>query len=344
MPVPILLHVHTTSEILLATREPGVVEAVAALGLALGVQVEHVYERDALRAGWSTARLRLVGTDMVPRAAELGVRDHTWVVGTVPDRLVTASAELNAPAVAVPDVSGRLAEIMGSATMEPVDSRAVAMVGASGGLGTSCLAVAMSMLAARRAPAALVELADCGGGLDLLLGAEAHDGLRWTGLTGARGQLGELTGLVSADGVDLVALDREQARVPDPEAIHAVMRSLRRSHRTVVVDAGRGEGLQSCVPDVVLLLVAADVRGVAAARMAVRDRPALSAAQVVARHGPGRNLPADAVAGALGMPLAGRLRHDPMVPRLAADGSTVAAPVARRLSRDAQRLWEVIAA
>lgn len=320
------------------------VEAVAALGLALEVEVAHVYDRDALRARWSTARIRLVGTDMVPRAVELGAREHTWIVGAHPAELVAASAELNAPAVPVPDVSGRLAEIMGSATSVPVESLTVGVVGASGGLGTSCLAVALAMHAAGRAPSVLVELAGCGGGIDLLLGAEAHDGLRWGRLTGARGQLGELAGLVSADGVDVVALERERAGFPEQEAIQAVLRSLRRSHRTVVVDMGRGDALQVCAPDQVLLVVAADVRGVAAARMAVHASPGLGAAQVVVRSGRGRTLPAPSVADALGMPLAGTLRHDPMVPRLATDGSTVAAPVARRLWRDARHLWELVSA
>lgn len=334
---------NTSKQILLATREPTVLEAVAALGLALDVEVAHVYDRDALRTRWSAARVRLVGTDMVQRAAELGARDHTWVVGTHPDQLVSASAELNAPAVAVPDATGRLAEIMGSATSAPVDFRTVAVAGASGGLGVSALAVSLAAHAGKQAPSALVELADCGGGIDLLLGAEAHPGLRWGQLATARGHLGELTGLVTADGVDLVALERERPHQPDVEAISAVMRSLGRAHRNVVVDAGRGEALPPLAPDHLLLLVAADVRGVAAARMAVQARPALGAAQVVVRRGPGRALPSGAVADALGMPLAGVLRQDPMVPRLSADGSTVAAPVARRLSRDARRLWDVIA-
>ena len=53
----------------------------------------------------------------------------------------------------------------------------LALIGASGGLGVSCLTVALSTRAADTGlRSAAVELAGCGGGLDLLFGAENSGG------------------------------------------------------------------------------------------------------------------------------------------------------------------------
>ena len=57
----------------------------------------------------------------------------------------------------------------------------------------------------------------------------------------------------------------------------------------------------------------------------------LTGALLVVRVGKGRGLPPEAVSDALGLPLAGMVRDDPRVPRLAAQGASVGSRPAARL-------------
>lgn len=324
---------------LLATRDPALTEAVLATALALGVDVDVVRDRQELRRTWGAAKLRLLGADMAARAAGLESSGGTWVVGTGEPGLLQASAQLRAPVLALPQATAELAEVLSGHLDAGARARAFAVVGGSGGLGASSLVVALATAAAEGGGrSAAVELVRCGGGLDLLFGAEMREGLRWDELGRAEGQLGDLAGhLLDADGVDVLALDRHRPEPPDDAAVTAVLGSLVRSHSSVFVDADAadvgGRELQ------VLLVVGADVAAVAAARMRV-ERWGLESARLVVRSGPGRSLPVDAVAESLGMEPLGHVRHDKAVPRLAAAGSSVASRPARGFRRDVRALWE----
>ena len=186
-------------------------------------------------------------------------------------------------------------------------------------------------------------LAGCGGGLDLLFGAETQVGRTWEELRHAVGEIGDLTPhLVPAERVSVLALGRPHGDSPDEAALSAVLRSLERSHDLVVVDAGDGARLAELGRRVVpLLMVGADVRSVAAARMRAR-RIDLTGALLVVRVGKGRGLPPEAVSDALGLPLAGVVRDDPKVPRLAAQGASVGSRPAARLRRDSARLLQEV--
>lgn len=324
---------------LLATRDPALAEAVLATALALGVEVDVVRDRDELRRNWGAATLRLLGADMAARASLLERSGSTYVVGSGEADLLRASAQLRAPVLALPHATAELADVLAGHVRTGRRTQAFALVGGSGGLGTSSLVVGLATAAAESGQrSAAVELARCGGGLDLLFGAETRPGLRWDGLGHADGQLGDLDGhLVEADGVDVLALDRHRPAPPDDAAVAAVLGSLGRSHGAVFVDADAadvgGRQLQ------LLLVVGADVAAVAAARMKVENW-GLESARVVVRTGPGRTLPRQAVADSLGMPLLGQVGHDRSVPRLAQAGSSVASAPARRFRRDVRALWQ----
>lgn len=329
--------------VLLATRAEPVAEAVQATALALGVEVEVASAADEVRRAWAGAPLRLVGVDLAGRLASLERAGPTYVVGAAGEAgLIEASAGLRAPVLALPGAAAELADVLRQHLFDAAVGQVVTVVGASGGVGASALVVALATCAAdagRRSAA--VELAECGGGLDLPFGAELREGVRWDGLAQADGQLGSLDDhLLHASGVAVLPLGRGDATHPDQAAVSAVLGSLVRSHDVVVVDAGRdpvpalhGHGGQ------VVLVVAADVAGVAAARMLV-ERHQVASARLVVRTGPGRSLPGEAVAEALGMDLLGLVRHDPAVPRLAETGTSVASRRARRFRRDALRIWE----
>jgi len=329
---------------LLATREAALADSVLATTLALGIDLEVIPDREDLRRRWRTATLRLVGPDMASRAATLGAVPGVWVVGFASEELLQASAELGAPALLLPDESQRLAEVLTSDLPGQDAAQVVAVIGASGGLGVSSLTVALATRAAESGlrPAA-VEIASCGGGLDLLFGAETQAGMTWDELRRAIGEIGDLTAhLVTAERVSVLALGRPHGESPDDAALSAVLRSLERSHDLVVVDMGDGSRLaelgRRAVP---LLVVGADVRSVAAARMRAR-RIGLAGALLAVRVGRGRGLPPDAVSDALGLPLAGVVRDDSKVPRLAAQGASVGSRPAARLRRDATRLLEEV--
>ncbi|MDO5735575.1 MAG: hypothetical protein Q4P15_03780 [Propionibacteriaceae bacterium] len=334
------------SECLLVTRDPALIDAVQATALALGTGVVVAVDREELRLLWPGAHVRLVGPDMASRAADLmAVSGETWVVGQSNGALLAASAELGAPTLALPQASARLAEVLTHRSDTRPTASVVALVGGSGGVGTSSLAVAAALLAARRGKrVSTVELAGCGGGLDLLFGLEASPGIRWNDLAGASGELGDLKAqLVTGDGVSVLALGRDSSEHPTREAVEAVLRGLGRSHDLIVVDAGDGRHLAWVGDAHPVMLVAAHVRGVAAARM-VAERSDLARAQVVVRTGPGSPLPAEAVADALGLPLLGTIRNDPAVPRLTGAGASITSGPARKYRRDVNKLVDGLVA
>lgn len=343
VPAPNMAGVRTSAgdlECLLVTRDASLIDAVTATALAIGVTVVVAGDRDELRMQWPAANVRLVGTDMASRVTAMGSRDgDTWVVGSADTALLAASAELRAPALALPKASAQLAEVLSQRQDPGPGSTVVALVGGSGGVGTSSVAVAMSVMAARRGKqVTAVELADSGGGLDLLLGLEATPGVRWDGLANATGELGALEEqLVSGDGISVLALGREAESTPTRAGLDAVLRSLGRTQDMIIVDAGDGQRLSWLGDATPVILVAAHVRGVAAARM-VAQQQELARAHLLVRSGPGSTLPADAVAEALGLPLLGAIRHDPAVPRLAGAGASITSRPARRFRHDVNRL------
>lgn len=295
-----------------------------------------VGDRAELRRSWPGASIRLVGVDMVSRAAEMvGSGGQTWVVGKPDEALLAASAELGAPALALPQSSSQLAEVLTRGREPEPTAVVVAFYGGSGGVGTSSLTVAAALLAARRGNrVAAIELAERGGGLDLLMGLEAAHGVRWKELGDATGELGRLDEqLVAGDGVSLLAMGRDAVTRPTRSALSAVLRSLGRCEDLVVVDAGDGQRMDWLGAVLPVILVAAHVRGVAAARMAA-EQHGPARAQLLVRTGPGASLPPGAVAEALGLPLLGTIRHDRAVAKLSAAGAGIVSAPARRFRRD----------
>ncbi len=330
------------STCLLATRDPSLIDAVAATALALGTAVTVVGDREELRASWPGAAVRLVGVDMVARAAEMvDGGGRTWVVGQPDAELLAASAELGAPALALPQSSSQLAEVLTRGREPEPSAVVVAFYGGSGGVGTSSLTVAAALLAARRGnKVAAIELAECGGGLDLLMGLEAARGVRWNELGDASGELGRLDEqLLAGDGVSLLAMGRDSSARPTRSALAAVLRSLGRSQDLIVVDAGDGQRLEWLGAVQPVIVVAAHVRGVAAARMAA-EQHGPARAQLLVRTGPGASLPPGAVAEALGLPLLGSIRHDRAVAKLAATGAGIISSPAHRFRRDVNALLD----
>ncbi len=200
--------------------------------------------------------------------------------------------------------------------------RAVVVVGAAGGAGASTLG---ALLAARWAaddrPVALVDLDPRAGGIEVLLGIEGTDGLRWPDLAGVRGPVGlaELNGVLPRWGrVEVLGSDRRAGPL-DPAAVEAVCAGLLDSGRTVVVDlparALAGAASAPALPGATVLgggttvvVTGQDVQGVAAAAVACAGLP--PGARLVLRRRVGARVAPGQVAATLGLPLLGLIPTD----------------------------------
>ncbi|MGL4177221.1 MAG: hypothetical protein ACRCSN_14215 [Dermatophilaceae bacterium] len=121
------------------------------------------------------------------------------------------------------------------------------LVGASGGLGTTSLALATGRrLAATGPPAVVVDLDLDGGGLDVAAGVEHLPGRRWPAFAGSRGRVdaGAVLRSLPAEG-DCHVLSAEGAtpRQVDHDAVRDVLESLRSGPARIVVDLPRDSRL-----------------------------------------------------------------------------------------------------
>ena len=312
--------------VLVLTADPVLARHLLSVVAAVGLASDQPADDDELRRSWRSAGAVLVGRDRAEhlRGLALAPRPEVYVVGRDDDRADTAawSTWLRATVATVPggaaDLAAALAGLAGHAGLGAV----VALTGGTGGTGTSTLAAALAFTGAREGLRTLLLDTDLtGGGIDILLGAEQLPGWRWDRFEAARGHLGDLAEvLLHCDGVDVLAVDRGL----DPgtglrvEQVAAVLDSAVRSNDLTVVDLPRQLG--AAHDEVlrragrVLLLVRADVRGVAAADQAARALTRrCQALEVVVRTGPGHGLDPALVADALDLPLAGVAEEDPSV-------------------------------
>jgi secretion/DNA translocation related CpaE-like protein len=281
-----------------------ILSAVAAQ--ELGVTV--VTDLDALAVPWRDAGVVLVADDQAERLAARALphRDGVYLIGSDSRRLATWSTPLSAQVIGLPEGAAWLGAVLADGSAR-ARAPVVAVLGGWVGVGASTLAAALAQLGAERPDgAALVDVDPAGGGIDLLLGAEQVQGWRWPGLRAAEGQLGDLRPqLPVVDGVSVVSMARGAALDLAREPLAAVIGGLRSWHSVVVVDPGRS--LAPAAREAVrlagrhLLVVAAGIRGVAAARQTIAAL-GLEHPEVVLRRWPG-GLPADLVAEAVGHPV-----------------------------------------
>jgi secretion/DNA translocation related CpaE-like protein len=164
----------------------------------------------------------------------------------------------------------------------------------------------------------LVDSDAWGGGIDLLLGAERAEGLRWPDLAGLRGRVAGdalLAALPEVGGVHVLAASRSiPGAIPD-EALTAVLEAVRAGGWPAVLDLcrsaeGAATGSALADADLAVLVVPARLRAATAARLLVESPGSgWSSAHLVVRPVSG-GLARDDVADVVGRPVLAELTHD----------------------------------
>lgn len=235
--------------------------------------------------------------------------------------------------IALPQQAAALVEALGAYPVAGSgDGVTVAVVGGSGGAGASVLAAAVALRAAKanyRPHTLLVDGDRNGGGLDLLLGIDDQDGLRWPGLVleGGRIAAASLHNALPGFGDGLSVLSwgrRVQADMGQAgmsvAAVESVLDAGRDAGDLVVCDVARERTAQAeamlAAADLAVLVVQADLRSAVAASSAsvfVRGRN-LNQGLVIRGPAPG-GLTAANIAAGLGLPLLTAMRTQPRLGR-----------------------------
>lgn len=317
---------------LVVTADDELLDELLRLAAAGGTEVDVAADPASARTRWPTAPLVVVGVDQAQAClrARLARRPRLVLVGRdmAGDSPWHLAELIGAEHVALlPAAEPWLVDRFGEATPladSRTTGRIVAVIGGRGGAGASVMAGALAVTAARTGLRTLLVDADpLGGGLDLVLGWEQLEGLRWPALTAAGGRVDPPALVRALPGRgDLVMLswDRGDLLALPAEAMAATVDAGRRGRDLVVVDLPRQLDDAAIIAlhaaDQVYVVVPAELRATAAAARVVAavsqhcDR--LSA--VVRGPAPGR-LKAREVARALDLPLAGTLRPEPNLSR-----------------------------
>ena len=297
---------------------------------AAGTEPELATGGSALRRAHRDAPLVLVGADVLDAAVLRALPRRPGMVVVAADELSVAdwaiAVELGAERVALlPADEGWLLARAAAAVRSPVERGWLVAVGGScGGAGASTLAAALALAAGSGGAVALLVDADpWGGGLDLVLGAERAEGLRWPELRELRGRVAGnalMAALPEVAGVSLLAAARGAPAPVGEEALTAVIGAARAGGWPVVVDLPRpgSAGPDRCAElvlaeaDLAVLVVPARLRAASAARLltgADGDAAPWSAARLVVRAVPG-GLSRDEAADVVGRPVLAELAHD----------------------------------
>lgn len=310
---------------LVVTADTDLLDDLLRLAAAGGTEVDVAPDPAAARPRYAAAPLVLVGADQATACvrARLPRRSRLVIVGRRPavDDVWEVAQLLGAEFVAAlptaePWLVDRFAERPGS----PPAGQVLAVIGGRGGAGASILAGGLAVTAVGAGWRTLLVDADpLGGGLDLVLGWEQVDGLRWPALLGAGGRIDPpalLKALPQRGDLVLLSFARDDLLPVPGEAMAATLEAACRGRDVVIADLPRqlddAATLALQAADRALLVVPAELRATAAAaRVAATVSLHCENVSVVVRGPAPGKLRAREVAKALGLPLAGSLRPEP---------------------------------
>ena len=340
---------------LLVTGDPDLLDDLLRLAAAGGTDVDVAPDPAAARPRFAAAPLVMIGADQAEAClrARLPRRPRVVVVGrsAAADAPWEVAELLGAEHVAVlPAAEPWLVDRFAEPAPRSSTGRVLAVIGGRGGAGASILAGGLAVTAVRAGLRTLLVDADpLGGGLDLVLGWEQVDGLRWPALAGAGGRVDPpalLRALPHRGDLVLLSFARDELLAVPGEAMAATLDAARLGRDMIVADLPRqlddAATLALQAADRTVLVVPAELRATAAAaRVAATVALHCDDLSVVVRGpAPGR-LKAREIARALGLPLAGSLRPEPGLCAAlergeapAADGRGPLAELCRRLIQD----------
>jgi secretion/DNA translocation related CpaE-like protein len=303
------------------------VQKVAA---AAGCDLECVSDVAAVRQRWGTAPLVVLDGAAAALCQDAGLARREALVlvspPVPPPQLWQQAVAIGAERVVeLPEAESWLVSALADAVEAPASAvgKVVAVLGGRGGAGASVLTAALGITVSRAGGNAL--LVDCdplGGGLDLVLGAETEEGLRWPDLHLRSGRIAAsslhaaLPGREHGAGRLTVLSGARRGTGPEPDAVAAVVSSGRRAGETVICDVPRHLGDAGAAAldraDLVIIVVPAEVRACVAARLVAQLTTDRGATPHVVVRGPAPGgLQADEVAESLNLPLLTSMRPEP---------------------------------
>ncbi|MCT2589911.1 septum formation initiator [Streptomyces sp. N2-109] len=368
--------------ILIVTEDEQLLDDLLRLCAAAGAEAEVAHGAPLERvdwaqwsgaASWEHSPLVLVGDDCA--GASLGTgRGGGWPSGAQRRAgVLLIGRDLDDPGVwergagigaegvvvlpdAEPWLTGRIAD---AAEGLGAPALTVGVIGGRGGAGASTLACALAVTAAglgRRTM--LIDGDPLGGGLDVLLGGERTEGLRWPAFAESRGRVGGVAleeSLPRLHDLSVLSWDRGDSVLISGDAMRSVLGAARRRGGVVVVDLPRrmDEAVAEALAqlDLGLLVVPAELRAVAAAhrvaastRMVLRDlravvrTPGSQGGRRVRDDGPG--LDEYEVAGLLGLSLAGELPWEAGLLEAVEQGRPPGSEEGGALARFCREFWD----
>ena len=352
---------------LLVSSSLPLIDDVVRLASAAALEVHVASDLSSAARHWLEAPLVLIGSDVSSTSEIPGKRARVVVVhadGDI-DAHDTArqrdmwrfAVEVGAEhVVELPEGERWLMESFRECAEGPVrDGRVTAILGGTGGVGTSTLTVNVAMTAIKRGSRSLVVDADpWGGGLDLVFGAEEKTGARWSDLRHVSGHLpaGHLDAALPRIGdVSILSCSRNDdasvtpaSNAIDPATMASVLAAGKRSHDHVFVDCSRcsDDFLTSvlAVSDSAVLVVGDHVRAAAAAaRRYAWLRGKISPLAVVQANSP-RGIARDDIEHALGTELTAVIPHVPSMTSRADEGELPALP--RTYANACDRILDVV--
>lgn len=300
------------------------------LAAAAGCELERVPDTTAARQCWSTAPLVLLDPASVREcmAAALPSRPAVVVVTTDPEPpdLWKQAMEIGAERViTLPGAQPWLVNALADAMEGPASNagKVLAVLGARGGAGASVFTVAVGLTALKAGDNAL--LVDCdprGGGLDLVLGAEADQGYRWPDMQLSAGRIA-VSALHKAlptrrhGNAHLTLLSgARKGEGPAPDAVAAVIEAGRRAGEVVICDVPRqleATGWSAIDrADLTVIVAPAELRASVTAKQLITELKSRGAHPHLVVRGPNPGgLAEEEIAEAAGAPLLTSMRPEP---------------------------------